>query len=95
MYVDFEFSKYELILEKLCVVAIDVMAEGDISSKDIEVCLSFSSFATEMLGLQQDFGFGARLTYDSEGVLGGSVSIRSCTDLTRSARLFLDERKNL
>jgi hypothetical protein len=50
MYVDFEFSKYELILEKLCVVAIDVMAEGDISSKDIEVCLSFSSFVMTLKG---------------------------------------------
>ena len=50
MYADFEFSKYELILEKLCVVAIEVMAEGDISSKDVEVCLSLCGFASEMLG---------------------------------------------
>ena len=70
------------------------IAEGDISPRTVEgVVLLWYLFEKCERG-ECLTGVAATYLY-CEGVLGRSISIRSYTDLTRSARLFLRERKNL
>ena len=61
-------------------------AEGDISSRKSRVeCSNWGYGYLKVRNRSGNKYPSARLTFNSERVLGRSVSIRSCTDLARSA----------